>query len=80
MSPLDLIRSKDGSMSLTKLAASTAHLSMATMFLLITVRQGFIEALWIIYGGLAISHAVVDKTAAQVKAFKDKALSEGTTT
>lgn len=72
MSPLDLIRAKDGSLSLTKLAASTAHALMAAMFLRITFREGFIEALWIIYGGLAISHAVVDKTAAQVKAFKDK--------
>jgi hypothetical protein len=72
VSLLDLIRSRDGSMSLTKLAASTAHLLMALGFAVITWRDGFIAELWLIYGGFAISHAVVDKTAAQVKAFKER--------
>lgn len=78
MSPLDLIRAKDGSMSLTKLAASTAHALMAAMFLRITFREGYIEGLWLIYGTLAISHAAVDKGMALTKAFKDAKLEKET--
>ena len=32
LNPFDLIRSKDGSISLTKLAATTAHAIVAVMF------------------------------------------------
>lgn len=78
MSPLDLIRSKDGSMSMTKLAASTAHALMAAMFLRITLRDGYVESLWLIYGALAISHAAVDKGMASFKAFKDAKLEKET--
>lgn len=74
MSPLDLIRSRDGSMSLTKLAAATCHLLMAVGFGWITATKGFIAELWLTYGGFAIGHATADKIAAQVKAFKDKQL------
>jgi hypothetical protein len=70
----DLVQSRDGSLSLTKLAASTAHLLMASGFFVITWRQGFIPDLWLIYGGFAIGHATVDKVAAQVKDFKDQQL------
>lgn len=74
MSPLDLIRARDGSMSLTKLAASSAHLLMAVGFAMITWQSGFIAELWMIYGAYALGHAVVDKASAQIKAFKDQKL------
>lgn len=70
----DLVRSRDGSLSLTKLAAATAHPLLAAGFALLTWRHGFISELWLIYGGYALGHAVVDKTAAQVKDFKDAQL------
>lgn len=89
MSPLDLIRSRDGSMSLTKLAASTFHLLLALTVASVTVvrlhlyaRTGeatlgsvlFDIAMWTLYGGFAVGHAVTDKTSAMVAAFKDKKL------
>lgn len=75
MSPLDLIRSRDGSMSLTKLAAATAHLFMAASFFRLQVIAGpFNELLWMVYGGFAIAHATFDKTSALVKDFKDRKL------
>ena len=70
----DLIQSKDGSLSLTKLAASTAHALMAFGFAVITWKNGFVSELWLIYGGYSLGHAVLDKTAAQVKSFKDAKL------
>lgn len=74
MSPLDLIRSRDGSMSLTKLAASTAHFSMAFFVAWLTWKnQRFDMDMWSLYAGIAILHATFDKTAAMVKDFKDKA-------
>lgn len=76
MSPLDLVRSRDGSMSLTKLAASTAHLLLAGAFFRMQVMTGEFNAeLWLIYGGFAIAHASYDKTVAIVKDFKDRKLS-----
>lgn len=72
MSLADLIRARDGSMSLTKVAAATAHLLMACGFAWTTFRSGFLPEMWLIYGGFAVGHAVADKTAAQVKDFKDK--------
>ena len=58
----ELIESKDGSLSLTKLAACTAHLSMAVNFWLVSfsVTQ-FVAELWVVYGGLAVVHAGGDK-------------------
>lgn len=87
MSPLDLIRSRDGSLSLTKLAATTFHLSMAVACVSITAARlvRFIETLnapidspifeigmWTLWAGVAVGHAVVDKAGAQVAAYKDK--------
>ncbi len=73
MSPLDLIRSKDGSMSLTKLAAATAHLALAAAFFRMQVLAGeFNGELWMIYGGFAIAHAAYDKTAAMLKDSRDR--------
>ncbi len=72
MRPTDLIQSKDGSLSLTKLAASTAHFLMASGFVCLTVRNGFIPELWMIYGGFAIGHAAYDKSAAMVKEYRER--------
>lgn len=69
----DLIISKDGSLSLTKVAAATAHFSMAVGFVWVTFHHGFIGEMWIIYGGFAISHAAFDKSAAMLKAYKERA-------
>jgi len=79
MSPLDLIRSRDGSMSLTKLSASTFHLLLATTVAWITYKtQKFDEPMWLIYSALAVGHATYDKTMATIKDFKDRKL-ESTT-
>jgi hypothetical protein len=72
-----LITSLDGSLSLTKLAASTAHFLMAIGFAIITWREGFKVDMWLIYGGFAIGHATVDKTVRVVKDYKDKSLDKG---
>ncbi|WP_421883324.1 hypothetical protein [Methylibium sp.] len=79
MSPADLIRSRDGSMSLTKLAAATAHLLMAGSFLRLQVlgELPFNETLWLVYGGFSIAHAAYDKTTSMVKDFKDRKLDQG---
>ena len=84
MSPLDLIRSRDGSMSLTKLSASTFHALLATTVAWLTYKtQKFNEAMWMLYSALAVGHATYDKTMATIKDFKDKKLeasTPGTTT
>jgi len=74
MSPLDLIRAKDGSMSLTKLAASTFHFNLAVWVSWHTYTQGFDIEVWMLYGGFAVAHASYDKTMAVVAAFKNKKL------
>jgi hypothetical protein len=70
----DIIASKDGSLSLTKLAASTAHLNMAVAFAWITYTKGFVAELWILYGTLAVGHATADKAMATLNSFKTKQL------
>lgn len=71
MSPLDLIRSRDGSMSLTKLAASTAHLLAAILFLRLQWNSPFDPQLWGIYLGVTVLHATYDKTTAMLKNYAD---------
>lgn len=78
MSPLDLIRSKDGSMSLTKLAASTFHFLLAVFVSIDTYKNGFDITIWALYGGFAVGHAGYDKTMAVVKDLKDKAATRAT--
>lgn len=74
MSPLDLIRSRDGSMSLTKLAASTFHLLLASTVAGVTWKtKTFNESMWLIYAAFAVGHATYDKTMATVKDLKDRA-------
>jgi len=70
----DLIISQDGSLSLTKLAATAAHLNAAGWFAWLTWQHGFNEMLWMIYLGATIFHAAYDKTGQMVKDFKEKKL------
>lgn len=72
----DIVAARDGSLSLTKLAAATAHLAMAVAFVRLQVfgDRPFNESLWLIYGGFAIGHAAYDKTAASIKDFKEQKL------
>lgn len=73
MSPLDLICSRDGSLSMTKLAATTFHLLMALTVAWVTfIKRDFVESMWLLYSAVAVGHAVVDKAGAQVAAYKDK--------
>ena len=61
-------------MSLTKLAATTAHALLAGAFAVITWRHGFVSEMWLIYTTATLGHAMYDKTAAQVSAFKARQL------
>lgn len=54
--------SRDGSVSLSRLAAVTAHFLAAIFFVYHNLQTGYNEALWIIYLGFATGHAVYDKT------------------
>lgn len=67
----DLINSKDGTISLTRLAAVTAHFNAAFAFFWITIDKGFIAELWMIYLGAAIFHAGYDKTLMVTKGQKE---------
>ena len=68
----DLLCSKDGSFSVTKLAVVVAHANFAVAFTWLTYRHGFNEALWVIYGSFAVGHAAYDKSAAMLKAYKER--------
>lgn len=70
----DLVESKDGSLSLTKLAASTFHLLLAVWVSWTTYDKGFDAAIWTLYGSFAVGHAAFDKSSALVKDFKDRQL------
>jgi hypothetical protein len=75
---IDLVQAKDGSLSLTKLAAATAHLLFALTVAWVTyVKQDFIAEMWMLYIGAAIAHASYDKTMATVKDFKDRQAAGG---
>ena len=72
MKVLNLITSKDGSLSLTKLAACTFHLTLAVWVSWTTYTKGFNLEIWVLYGGFAVGHATYDKTMATVSAFKNR--------
>jgi hypothetical protein len=79
VSLLDLIRSRDGSLSQTKLAASCFHLAMFVTVCWITyVKRDFVLDMWVLYAGVAVGHAVVDKAGAQIQDFKTKKLDKET--
>ena len=54
--------SRDGSVSLSRLAAVTAHFLSAVFFVYHNLTAPFSELLWAIYLGFATGHAVYDKT------------------
>lgn len=72
----DLIASKDGSLSLTKLSAATAHFLMACCFLRLQVLgvNPFDKELWLLYGAFAIGHAAYDKTTRIVQSVRERRL------
>jgi hypothetical protein len=72
----DLYTSKDGSISLTKLAASTFHLNLAIAVMWHTYTKDFSVDVWVLYGAFAVGHAGYDKTMAVVKDFKSKQLEQ----
>jgi hypothetical protein len=89
MSPLDLVRSRDGSMSLTKLAAATFHFWIAVAVVTVTAvritryvmvpgaefdASLFDVGMWTLWGSVAVGHAFADKTGAQIAAFKQQKL------
>jgi hypothetical protein len=75
MNPTDLVASKDGSASLTKLAAASFHLLLfLTVSYLTWRKQAFDLDMWAYYGTFAVGHAILDKVGAQVKGFKDAQL------
>lgn len=79
MSPLDLIRGADGKMVLTKLQAATFHALLAVTVGWVTwIKRDFVEGMWLLYSAVAVGHAVIDKTGAQIAAFKDKQLDADT--
>lgn len=70
---LTLVASKDGSLSLTKLAAACFHFAIFTTACWLTYKTGeWKNEMWTLYAMAAVGHAAFDKTAAQVKAVKDK--------
>ena len=75
---LTLIASKDGSLSLTKLAAACFHFALFSTACWLTYRKAeWIAEMWTLYAMVAVGHAAFDKTAAQVKAVKDKQIDAG---
>jgi len=75
MSPLDLIRSRDGSMSQTKLAAACFHFALFVTVCFVTwIKKDFVESMWALYAAAAVGHAAYDKTMATVKDSSDKKL------
>lgn len=75
MNPLDLVVSKDGSLSLTKLAASCFHFAIfVTVCWLTYIKREFLFEMWGLYAAVAVGHASYDKTLANVRAFKDRKL------
>ena len=55
---------KTGRVSVTKLAAATAHLNAAVWFAWLTLHHGFIGELWVVYLGATIVHNGWDKAVA----------------
>lgn len=59
-----------GRVSLTRLAASTAHLNAAIWFAWLTYAHGFIAELWMVYLGATITHNGMSKALAAVRDVK----------
>lgn len=75
MSPLDLLRGADGKLVLTKVQAATFHALLALTVAWVTwLKRDFVESMWLVYSAVAVGHAVIDKTGAQIAAFKNAKL------
>jgi hypothetical protein len=72
----ELVCTPDGELSLTKLAACTAHLGMAAAFFRSQVLGAcaFNSELWLVYAGFAIGHASYDKTLGVVRGLTEQRL------
>lgn len=71
----DLVCSRDGSLSMPKLAGATGHFLFAVAFFKLQIlpeKPVFIMELWLSYGTLCIGHAFGDKTVASVKSVREK--------
>lgn len=78
MSPLDIVKSRDGSLSQTKLAAACFHfLIFLTVAYITWAKQEFQVDMWMLYATVAVGHSAYDKTLANIKDFKDKKLDMG---
>lgn len=75
MRPAEIVLSKDGSLSLTKLAAASFHLALFVTVCWVTyIKRDFLFDMWGLYAAVAVGHASYDKTLANVRAFKDRKL------
>lgn len=78
---MDLVIGADGKLVLTKLQAAMFHLLLAVTVGFVTwFKREFVLDMWALYAAVAVGHAVIDKTGAQVKDFKDKQLEARTGT
>lgn len=72
---LGIVTSKDGSLSLTKLAAACFHLALFTTACWLTWKKAeWLSEMWFLYAAVAVGHASYDKTLANVRAFKERKL------
>lgn len=72
---MDLVVGVDGKLVLTKVQAACFHMLLfLTVGFITFIERKFIDSMWALYAAVAVGHAVVDKTAAQVNAFKNKQL------
>lgn len=72
---MDLVTGADGKLVMTKLQAATFHFLLAATVAVVTWhKQEFLTEMWALYAAVAVGHAVIDKTGAQVKDFKDRQL------
>lgn len=69
----DLVCSKDGSLSLTKLAAASFHfLLFITVGFLTWKKQSFDTEMWLLYAAFTVGHASYDKTMAVIAANRNR--------
>lgn len=75
----DLVLGRDGKLVMTKVQATTFHLAIFLTVVFITIiKRDFIFEMWSLYAAVAVGHAVLDKTGAQVTEFKTKKLAAET--
>ncbi len=78
---MDLVTGHDGKLVMTKLQAATFHFLLAATVAYVTfTKSDFLLEMWALYAAVAVGHAVIDKTGAQVKDFKEKQLENRTGT